>query len=401
MRGQAAVLSPVTDVVIVAAVRSAVGKRNGTLAHTHPADLLGQVQMECLRRVGLESRHVDQVFGGCLTQVGAQSLNITRTAWLSHGGDPSTACSTIDAQCGAGQQAIALGCSLIASGANETVLACGVESMSIVPMGSSVANGPGKPVSRSYFRHYEYTSQFESAERIAGAYGISRTDADALGLESQRRTATAQREGRFATQIVPIDAALVDENGTRTGETLEFSRDEVPRDTSPEALAGLKPVARDDGIHTAGTSSQIADGAAAVLLMSAEKAARLRLRARTRVAGTAQVGSDPVMMFEGLIPATERLLEQEGLAVGDVDVFEVNESFASVAIAWQRAVEADPARTNPNGGAIAQGHPFGATGCIITTKALYELERIDGNYGMAVMGSGGGLGTGTLLQRLK
>ena len=401
MGGQADVSSPATDVVIVAATRSAVGKRNGTLAHTHPVDLLGQVQMECLRRVGLGSHDVDQVLGGCLAQVGAQSWNVTRAAWLSHGGDPSTPCSTIDAMCGSSQQATNLGYSLIASGVNEAVLACGVESVSIVPVGSNALNGPGKPVSRSYLQRYESITQFESAERLAGASGITRTEADAFGLESQLRTAAAQREGRFEAQIAPVDAALVDANGTKTGETVEFSRDEVARNTSMEALSALKPVVGADGIHTAGTSAQLADAAAAVLLMSAERAASLGLRARVRVAGTCQVGCDPVMSFDGLVPATERLLEREGLAVGDVDVFEVNEAFASVVIAWRRTVDADPARVNPNGGAIAQGHPFGATGCFLTTKTLHELERIDGNYGLVAVACAGGLAIGTLIQRLR
>ncbi len=388
-----------TDVVIVEAVRSAVGKRDGTLAHTHPADVLGPVQMECLNRAGIDGG-VGQVVGGCIDQVGAQGMNITRTAWLSHGGDQDTACSTVDSQCGSSQHAVNLAFSLIASGAEDTVLACGVESMSIVPLAANVANGPGKPVSRSYFRHYEFTSQFEGAERIAAAYGISRSDTDDLGLKSQLRAAAAQREGRFETQIVPIDAVLVDEDGKKTGETAEFARDEVPRATSAEALAALKPVARDDGVHTAGTSSQIADGAAAVLLMSAAKAAERGLRARARVAQTALVGCDPVLMLEGPIPATESVLAREGITVDDVDVFEVNEAFASVVIAWQRTVGADPAKTNPNGGAIALGHPLGGTGCILATKAVHELERTGGDYALVSMCCGGGLGTGTLIQRV-
>ena len=291
-----------TDVVIVGAVRSAVGKRNGTLAHTHPADMLGPVQMECLSRAGISSGDVDQVVGGCISQLGAQGMNITRTAWLSHGGDQTTACSTVDSQCGSSQHAVNLAYSLIASGAEDTVLACGVESMSMVPIGSNIMNGPGRPVSRNYFQHYELTSQFEGAERIATAYGISRSDTDELGLESQLRAATAQREGRFETQIMPIEAAVVDADGKKTGETVEFSRDEVPRDTSMEALAALKPVAREDGVHTAGSSSQIADGAAAVLLMSAAKAADMGLKPLARVAQTALVGCDPVLMLEGTDP---------------------------------------------------------------------------------------------------
>ena len=389
-----------TEVVIVEAVRSAVGKRNGTLAHTHPADMLGPVQMECLNRAGIGSGDVGQVIGGCFGQLGAQGMNITRTAWLSHGGAHTASCCTVDLQCGSSQHAVALACALIASGAEDIVLACGVESLSIVPLGANVEFGPGRRFSRSYFQHYEFTSQFEAAERIAAAYDISRTDTDELGLETQLRAATAQREGRFETQIAPIEAAMVDEDGNKTGETVEFSRDEVPRDTSLEALAALKPVAREDGIHTAGTSSQIADGAAAALLMSANRAAELRLKPMARVAQTALVGCDPVLMYEGSIPATERVLSREGLAIDDIDVFEINENFASVVIAWQRTVGADPAKTNPNGGAISLGHPVGGTGCILICKALYELERADGIWGLVSIPSGGGMGTGTLIQRL-
>ena len=389
-----------TEAVIVEAVRSAVGKHNGTLAHTHPADMLGPVQMECLNRAGIGSGDVGQVIGGCTGQLGAQGMNITRTAWLSHGGDQTTACTTVDSQCGSSQHAVTLACALIASGAEDIVLACGVESLSIVPLGANVEFGPGRRFSRSYFQHYEFTSQFEAAERIATAYGISRTDSDELGLESQLRAATAQREGRFETQIVPIAAAIADQDGNKTGETVEFSRDEVPRNTSREALAALKPVAREDGIHTAGTSPQIADGAAAVLLMSANRAAELRLKPMARVAQTALVGCDPVLMYEGPIAATERVLSRGGLTIDDIDVFEVNESFASVVIAWQRTVGAHPAKTNPNGGAISLGHPVGATGCILICKALYELERADGVWGLVSVPSGGGMGTGTLIQRL-
>ena len=389
-----------TEVVIVEAVRSAVGKRNGTLAHTHPADLLGPVQMECVNRAGIGSGDVGQVIGGCFGQLGAQGMNITRTAWLSHGGAQTTSCCTVDLQCGSSQHAVTLACALIASGAEDIVLACGVESLSVVPMGANVEFGPGRRFSRSYFQHYEFTSQFEAAERIASAYDISRTDTDELGLETQLRAATAQREGRFETQIAPIEAAMVDEDGNKTGETVEFSRDEVPRDTSLEALAALKLVAREDGIHTAGTSSQIADGAAAVLLMSANRAAELRLKPMARVAQTALVGCDPVLMYEGSIAATERVLSRQGLAIDDIDVFEVNENFASVVIAWQRTVGADPAKTNPNGGAISLGHPVGGTGCILICKALYELERADGVWGLVSIPSGGGMAPGTLIQRL-
>ena len=389
-----------TDVVIVEAVRSAVGKKNGTLGHTHPADILGPVQMACLERAGIDSSDVGQVVGGCINQIGAQAMNITRTAWLSHGGDENTACSTVDSQCGSSQHAVNLAYSLVAAGVEDVVLACGVEVMTMLPVGSNTANGPGRPVSRSYFDRYEFTSQFEGAERIATKYGITRRDTDHFGLESQERAARAWAEGRFDTQIVALQAALVDEEGNKTGETVEFARDEVPRDTSIEALANLKPVARDDGIHTAGSSSQISDGAAAVLLMSVAKAVELGLSPRARVAQTALVGCDPVLMLEGPIPATERVLGREGLSVDDIDVFEVNEAFASVVLAWAEATGADLEKTNPNGGAISLGHPLGGTGCILTTKAVHELERIGGKWGLISMCCGGGLGTATLIERL-
>ena len=309
-------------------------------------------------------------------------------------------CATVDLQCGSSQYAVNLAYCLIASGAEDVVLACGVESLSIVPVGSNVERGPGRRFSRSYFRYFEFISQFEAAERLATAYGISRADANRYGLESQLRAAAAQREGRLEAQIVPLAAAIVDEDGKKTGETVEFSRDEVPRDTSREALAGLKPVAREDGIHTAGTTAPLADGAAAVLLMSAGRATELGLEPMARVAATTLAGSDPVLIFEASIPATERALSRQGLTVDDVDVFEVNEAFAASAIAWQRAVGADPARTNPNGGAIALGHPFGATGCVLLCKALYELKRVDGEWGFVSVPGAGGVGPGTLLRRL-
>jgi acetyl-CoA C-acetyltransferase len=323
---------------------------------------------------------------------------------LAAGLPQHVACFTVDSACGSSQQALNLAVSLVASGAEDVALACGVENMSTVPLGASAMDGAaaahGKPVNRTYAAHYEYTSQFEGAERIATLYGITRPDADALGLESQLRARRAVDEGRFETQIVPIEATQVDESGRRLDAAVTFAADEVPRDTSLEALAGLKPVARPDGIHTAGTSSQIADGAAAVLLMAADTATELGLRARARVLQTCLVGCDPVLMLEGPIPATERILERQGLTLADIDVVEINEAFASVVLAWAGAMKADLERVNPNGGAIALGHPLGGTGCILTTKAVHELERADGELGLVTMCCGGGLGTGTLLQRV-
>jgi acetyl-CoA C-acetyltransferase len=347
---------------------------------------------------------VGQVVGGCINKVGAQAMNVTRTAWLAHGGAEAVPCITVDSQCGSSQEATNLAYSLIASGVEDVVLACGVENMSRLPIGSDAVAGAkagyGKPIARSYHEHYEFTSQFEGAERIAEKYGISRTDTDALGLESQIRAARAIAEGRFDAQMIPVEVPVMDADGKRTDKTRTVTADEIPRKTSLEALAGLKPVARENGVHTAGSSSQIADGAAAVLLMSGERARELGLKPLARIVETALVGCDPVLMLEGPIPATRRLLERAGLSINDIDVVEINEAFASVVLAWAKEIKPDMARVNPNGGAIALGHPLGATGCFLITKAAHELQRSQSHYGLITMCCGGGLGTGTLIERV-
>jgi acetyl-CoA C-acetyltransferase len=271
-----------------------------------------------------------------------------------------------------------------------------------VPIGSNSSRklGLGVPIPQTYFGRYEFTSQFEGAERIADKWGITRADTDAFGLASQQRAATAWAEGRFDTQVVPVDAPDIDDEGKPTGTTHRVERDEGLRDTSLEALGNLKPVGRPDGVHTAGNSSQISDGAAAVLVMTADKAAALGLTPRARVVDTCLVGVDPVLMLTGPIDATQRLLDRTGMSIGDIDVFEINEAFASVVLAWQREVDADPERTNANGGAIALGHPLGATGAFLVTKALHELERSDGATALVSMCCGGGLGTGTIIERI-
>ncbi len=392
------------EVVIVEAGRSAIGKKGGSLATTHPADVLGPVQMEVLRRAGVESGAVGQVVGGVINKVGAQAMNVTRTAWLSHGGAEEVACSTVDSQCGSSQYAVNLAYSLIASGSEDVVMACGVENMSRLPIGSDAFAGAkagyGKPISRSYFAHYEFASQFEGAERIAEKYGITRDDTDRFGLESQVRAARAIAEGRFEPQIISLEVDVVDEAGERTGERRTVTRDEIPRETSLEKLATLKPVARENGVHTAGSSSQIADGAAAVLLMSAERAEQLGARPLARVVSTALVGCDPVLMLEGPIPASRKMLGQLGLTIDDIDVFEINEAFASVVLAWAKELGPDMAKVNPNGGAISLGHPLGGTGCFLVTKAVHELQRSSGRYGLVTMCCGGGLGTGTVIERI-
>ena len=391
------------NVVIVEAARSPIGRKNGSLSAAHPTEALGTVMMAVMKRAGVDPAKVGQVVGGCIDKVGAQAMNVTRTAWLTAGGPVETACSTVDTQCGSSQHAVNLAASLIASGAEDVVMACGVENMSMVPIGADAIAGAkagfGKPISRKYRDHFEFTSQFEGAERVATKYGITRQDTDRFGLESQVRAARAIEEGRFDSQIVPLEVPVLDDKGERTKETKTVTKDEVPRSTSLEALAGLRPVAREDGIHTAGSSSQIADGAAAVLLMSEAKAKELGVKVRAKITDTCLVGCDPVLMLEGPIPATKRLLEKNGLKIDDIDVFEVNEAFASVVLAWAKTVGADPARVNPNGGAIALGHPLGATGCFLVTKAVHELERSGGKRAIVSMCCGGGLGTGTLIER--
>jgi acetyl-CoA C-acetyltransferase len=391
-----------TEVVIVEAVRSPIGRRNGGLSTVHPADLLATTLRELVDRSGIDPAEVGQVVTGCVSQVGEQSFNVGRTAWLAAGLPLTTAATTVDTQCGSSQQATNLATSLVGSGVVDVAVAGGVELMSRVPIGanSSKKLGLGVPIPKTYFGRYEFTSQFEGAERIADKWGITRADTDEFGLASQQRAATAWSEGRFDAQITPIDAPDLDYYGAPTGTTHRVERDEGLRDTSLGALAGLKPVARPDGVHTAGNSSQISDGAAAVLVMTAEKAAALGLRPRVRVIDTCLVGVDPVLMLTGPIDATQRLLDRTGMSIGDIDLFEVNEAFASVVLAWQREVGADLDRTNPNGGAIALGHPLGATGVFLMTKALHELERTDGSTALVTMCCGGGLGTGTVIERI-
>jgi len=389
-----------TDVVIVEAARSPIGRRGGGLSTVHPADLLGTVQRAVIDRAGLDPGQVEQVMGGCVTAVGEQSFNIARTAWLTAGLPLTVPATTVDSQCGSSQQATNLAAGLIASGAVDVAIACGVESMSRIPLGSNTQAGPGRAIPKSYFGRYEFTSQFEGAERIAEKWGITRADTDALGLVSQQRAGRAWQEARFEREVVPIDAPDLGEDGKPTGTTHRVARDEGLRETSLEKLGTLKPVAREDGVHTAGTSSQISDGAAAVLLMSADKARALGLRPRARIAHQCLVGVDPVLMLTGPIDATHRIFERSGLSMSDVDTIEINEAFASVVLAWDRELKPDMETVNPNGGAIALGHPVGCTGARLVTTAVHELERTDATTALVTMCCGGGLGTGTLIERI-
>jgi acetyl-CoA C-acetyltransferase len=391
-----------SEVVIVEAVRSPVGRRGGGLSSMHSADLLGDVLKELIDRSGIDPAVVEQVVGGCVGQVGMQSFNVARTAWLTAGLPISAPATTVDAQCGSSQQAANLATSLIAAGVVDVAVACGVEVMSKVPMGAAIARGLdfGKAIPKSYFANYEFTTQFEAAERIADKWGITRDDTDAFGLESQRRAAQAWAEDRFATQLVAIDAPDLDDEGKPSGTTHLVARDEGLRETTLEGLQSLKAVAREDGVHTAGSASQISDGAAALLLMSREKADALGLTPLARVVDTCLVGVDPVMMLTGPIDATQHLLQRTGMTIDDIDVVEINEAFASVVLSWERELKPDMSRVNPNGGAIALGHPLGGTGCILTTKAVHELQRADKSTALITMCCGGGLGTGTILERI-
>jgi acetyl-CoA C-acetyltransferase len=385
-----------SEAVIVEAVRTANGRRNGALSGVHAADLLGAAQVELIKRTGIDPAGVEQIFGGCVTQAGEQSFNITRTAWLDQGLPWEVAATTIDCQCGSSQQANHLVASLIASGTVDVGIGCGVEAMSRVGLGQNVVNGPGRPFPPGF--PLEVPDQFASAERIAEKYGVSRADADAFGLSSQRKAAQAWAEGRFEREVVAIEAPIMGADGS-TGDRQTVDRDQGLRETTAEGLAALKPVLP-GGIHTAGTSSQISDGAAAVLWMSAERAESEGLRPRARLVAQVLVGSDPYYQLDGPIAATAKVLAKGGLTVDDIDIFEVNEAFASVVCSWQKVHEVDVDKVNVNGGAIALGHPVGATGSRLITTALHELERTEGHLALISMCCGGGLATGTILERI-
>ncbi|MEQ8439496.1 MAG: steroid 3-ketoacyl-CoA thiolase [Ilumatobacter fluminis] len=390
------------SVVIVDALRTPIGRRGGGLSTLHPAEVLSNVQQGLVDRTGIDPSAIEQVVGGCVSQVGEQSFNVTRTAWLAAGLPLETAATTVDTQCGSSQQATNLATSLVASGTVDVAMACGVEVMSRIPIGSNSAKqlGLGVPIPRTYFDQYEMTSQFEGAERIADKWGISRDDTDRFGLASQERAARAWAEGRFDGQYIEIEAPDRGDDGELLETTHTVARDEGLRETSLEKLSTLKPVAREDGVHTAGNSSQISDGAAGLLVMTEAKADELGLTPRARVVDACLVGVDPVLMLTGPIDATQKLLDRTGLSIDDIDIFEINEAFASVVLAWAKEVGADLEKTNPNGGAIALGHPLGGTGAFLMTKALNELERTGGRYGLVSMCCGGGLGTGTIIERL-
>ena len=372
--------------VIVEAVRTPIGRRGGVLAGLHAAEILGAAQVALLERAGLDPAAAEQVAGGCVTQAGEQSNNVTRTAWLHAGLPYQTGCLTLDAQCGSGQQAVHLIAGLIAADAISVGVGCGVEAMSRVPLRSNVGTGVGGPRPDSW--DIDLPNQFVAAERIARRRGLTRAETDAFGLRSQTLAQAAWAEGRFGREITPVKAAggLVD-------------RDEGLRATSADALARLTPVV-EDGVHTAGTSSQISDGAAAVLLADAARARALGLRPRARIVAQCLIGAEPYYHLDGPVAATERVLAASGMTLADIDLFEVNEAFASVVLSWLRVLRPDEDKVNVNGGAIALGHPVGATGARLITSALHELERRDASTALITMCAGGAMATATIIERL-
>ena len=384
------------EAVIVEAVRTAVGRRGGRLKDWHPVDLLAQTLTALVQRTGIDPGRVDDVIVGCVSQVGEQSLNVGRNAVLAAGFPETVPGTTVDRQCGSSQQAIHFAAQGVLSGAYDVVIAGGVESMTRVPLGSS-SQGPGAPFGSQMLRRYDnrLVHQGISADLIAQKWELSRSELDEFSLESHRRAAQATAEGHFKSQIVPVPVKNED------GSTSMFEQDEgIRSDTSLEKLASLKPAFKPDGLITAGNSSQISDGAAAVLIMERSTAERLGLKPRARFVSFSLAGDNPILMLTAPIPATFKVLERAGLTLEQIDLVEINEAFASVVLAWQRETGADWQRVNVNGGAIAVGHPLGASGARLTTVLLHELERRGGRYGLQTMCEGGGMANGTIIERI-
>lgn len=374
------------DVVIVETVRTPIGRRNGALSGIRADDLLAAVLREVVRRAGIEPALVEDVIAGCVTQTGEQGANVARTGTLLAGFPVEVAATSVNRQCGSSHQAIHFAAQAIASGDEDVVIAAGVESMSRVPLGSDYGEWNPRLMER-----YQLVHQGVAAEMLVKRYGLTREECDGYSLESHRRAAAATDEGRFRREIL----ALAGNGGTTV------AVDEgIRRDTSLEKLAALQTAFQPDGVVTAGNSSQISDGAAALLLMSAERANALRLRPRARIMARTVVGSDPVIMFTGVAPAARKVLDRSNLRISDIDVVEISEAFAPVVLAWASEVEPDMARVNPNGGAIALGHPVGASGARLMTTLLHELERRGGRYGLQVVCIGWGMATATVVERL-
>lgn len=385
------------DPVIVEAVRTPIGKRNGWLAGMHPVKLLGAAQRAVVERAGVDPGQVGLAVAGCVTQAGEQAMNISRNAWLQAGLPYHVGALTVDCQCGSSQQANHVIEGLISTGAIDIGVACGVEVMSRVPLGSNAIHGPGLMWTDDF--PYDMPDQFGAAQRIAENRGITREQIESLGLASQQNAARAWAEGRFDREVIPIDAPVLGPDGQPTGETMTVERDQGLRETTAEGLAKLKPVVKGH-IHTAGTTSQISDGAAAVLWMSADRAKAEGLKPRARIRAQALVGSDPYYHLDGPVDATRRVFEMTGMKMADIDLVEINEAFASVVLSWAGVHGADLDRVNVNGGAIALGHPVGATGSRLITTALHEMERADLATALVTMCCGGAVATATILERL-
>jgi acetyl-CoA acetyltransferase family protein len=382
------------EVVIVEAVRTPIGRghpEKGYYKDLHPSNLLAKVYGEVFERSGVDPAETGDVVTGCAQQFGEQGVNIGRNAWLEAGLPIETPATTIDRQCGSAQQAVNFAAALIATGVHDVAIGSGVEHMGHISFaaGYEVMKEHGSPFSSQLMERYDLIPQGLSAEMIADQWEIPRSELDELGLRSQQLAAKATEEGRFEREIVPMQV---------NGDT--YATDQGLRETTLEGLANLKPAFKEDGKITAGNSSQVSDGAAAVLLMAREKADALGLKPRARIYDQTTVGVDPVIMLTGPIPATRKLLERNGMAMDDIDLIEINEAFASVVGAWRRELDPDMDRVNVNGGAIALGHPLGSTGARLITTLLHELERTDKEMGLVTMCCGGGLGTGTLIQRV-
>ena len=383
------------EVVIVEAVRTPIGRghrEKGYYKDTHPNTLLGHCYTEVISRAGIEAGEVEDVVAGCVQQLGEQALNIARNAWLQEGLPIETPGTTVDRQCGSAQQAVNFSAALIAAGVHDAIIGSGVEHMGHLPFAAGMKTQEefGYAFTPELMARHNIVGQGLGAEMIADQWEIPRSELDELALRSHQLAHQATEEGRFEREIVPMSV---------NGDTF-VSDQGIRPDTNLEALSQLKPVFKPDGKITAGNSSQISDGAAAVLLMAADKAKALGLRGRARIVDQTTVGTDPVKMLEGPIPATARILDRNGMKIDDIDLIEINEAFASVVGAWEDELHPDTERVNANGGAIALGHPLGSTGARLLTTLLHELERSDKEIGLVTMCCGGGLGTGTLIQRV-
>lgn len=383
------------EVVIVEAVRTPVGrghKEKGYYKDLHPSNLLALTYKELIERAGIDPALVEDVVAGCVQQFGVQSINIGRNGWLEAGFPIETPATTIDRQCGSAQQAINYAAAMIASGVHDVMVGGGVEFMSAISFGDAakVMGEYGFAYSPELMEQYDLVNQGISAEMIADKWNISRTEMDELAVRSHANAQRATEEGRFDREMIPVTVngeVLTTDQGIRPGTTVE-------------TLAGLKPAFKEDGNVTAGNASQVSDGAAAMLLMTREKADELGLKPRARILDQTAVGVDPVIMLTGPIPATHKLLERNSMTMDDIDLVEINEAFASVVLAWEKELKPDMDKVNVNGGAIALGHPLGSTGARLMTTLLHELERTDQEIGLLTMCCGGGIGTGTLIQRI-